>query len=41
MLEFKNIYVMYSLEEYQIFRHTEKLYDKHLDLSLSLKEVFE
>jgi len=39
--EFKNIYVMYGPEDYQIFRHTEELFDKHLDLSFSLKEVFE
>ena len=39
--EFKNIYVLHSLEDYQIFRHTDMIVDKHLGISFSLKEVFE
>ena len=36
----KNIFVFYSPDDYQMFRHTEELYDKHLDLTLALKEIF-
>jgi len=39
--QFKNIYVFYSMDDYQIFRSTEQLEDKNLGIPLSLKEVFE
>jgi len=39
--EFKNIYVYTTPDEYEIFKATDTLKDKNLDLSFSLKEVFE
>jgi len=39
--EFKNIYVYSSPEEYEIFKAIDILTDKNLNLSFSLKEVFE
>jgi len=39
--EFKNIYVYSTPDDYEIFKSTDTLKDKNLDLSFSLKEVFE
>jgi len=37
--EFKNIYVYSTPDDYEIFKSTDTLKDKNLDLSFSLKEV--
>ena len=39
--EFKNIYVFSSTDDYDIFKETDTLKDKNLDISFSLKEVFQ
>ncbi len=39
--QFKNVYVYSSPSKYEIFKENDTLMDKNLDLSFSLKEVFE
>jgi len=39
--EFKNIYIYSSPDDYEIFKSTDTLKDENLDISFSLKEVFE
>jgi len=39
--EFKNVYVYSSADDYEIFKENDTLIDKNLDISFSLKEVFE
>lgn len=39
--QFKNVYVYSSPSKYEIFKENDTLLDKNLDLSFSLKEVFE
>ncbi len=41
LLPLGNIYVFNTPEDYTIFRSTEILHDPVLDISISLKEVFE
>lgn len=39
--EFKNIYVFTSNDNYEIFKDTDTLLDKNLDISFSLNEIFQ
>lgn len=39
--QFRNIYIYSSPNKYKIFQENDMLVDKKLDISLSLKEVFE